>query len=280
LSSGTRPEAQSLVELQEEYAGNRDDADVAARLAMAHLKRKAHAEARRYALQALKSRPHHQLAAYVLARLYLSIGEARRAEAILTTCLDEENRGREPPQPNALALLAGLRLKAEDYAGAARWYCLGRQHYPHDVKWLKALAGVYLKSNDRDRLAEALAELAELDADDLTIRKKLVQLALERRDFTAAVTWANRAIHVDVMDAYLHAWLAEACVGGGQRDRAVAEYEVAIELAPGNLAWRLALADTLVQAKQPDRARTVLEELLKINPEYPGADVLLESLQP
>jgi predicted Zn-dependent protease len=82
------------------------------------------------------------------------------------------------------------------------------------------------------------------------------------------------------MDASLHAWLAEACVGGGQLDRAVAQYEVAIELAPGNLAWRLALADTLVQAEQRDRARTVLEELLKINPEYPGADVLLESLQP
>ena len=35
---------------------------------------------------------------------------------------------------------------------------MGRHHYPHDVKWLKALAGVYLKSDNHDRLAEALAE--------------------------------------------------------------------------------------------------------------------------
>jgi tetratricopeptide (TPR) repeat protein len=274
------PKSQTLAELQQAQRRQPEDADVAARLALAYLKRKANTDARRYALEAMKLRPQHQLAAYVLARLYLSIGEARRAEAALAACLADDARGDEPPQENALALLAALRLKAEDYAGAARWYRLGRRHYPHEVKWLKALANVHLKANKDLPLEKALEELAQLDADDVTLRKKLVQLTLARKDFPAAAKWANQALHIDVMDAQLHAWLAEACMGQKQWAAAIEQYEVAMELAPMQLAWRLALADAHVQANQLEQARAVLKELLNIAPSYPGADVLLESLQP
>ena len=108
----------------------------------------------------------------------------------------------------------------------------------------------------------------------------LLQLALEREDYAAAAEWANRALQVDVMDEQLHAWLAEAEVGRQRWPQAIREYEVAVELAPNSLAWRFALADAHVQAGQEDKAKTVLEQLLEIDPDFPGADVLLESLQP
>ena len=60
----------------------------------------------------------------------------------------------------------------------------------------------------------------------------------------------------------------------------IAEYEVALELAPDKLGWQFGLADALVQAGQRDRARDVLKKLLAADPKYPGADTLLESLEP
>ena len=61
-------------------------------------------------------------------------------------------------------------------------------------------------------------------------------------------------------------------------DRAIEEFEAAIELNPANLQQRFALADALVQARQPAKAKKVLEELLRRDPKFPGADTLLESL--
>ena len=61
-------------------------------------------------------------------------------------------------------------------------------------------------------------------------------------------------------------------------DRAIEEFEAAIELNPNNLQQRLALADALVQARQTAKAKKVLKELLRRDPKFPGADTLLESL--
>ena len=42
---------------------------------------------------------------------------------------------------------------------------------------------------------------------------------------------------------------------------------------------RFALADALVRAKQPAKAREALEKLLKREPDYPGTKKLLESIK-
>jgi two-component SAPR family response regulator len=55
-----------------------------------------------------------------------------------------------------LALLAGIKFKAEEYAEAARLYELGAKHDPTSDKWAKSLAQVYLKSGDEPKLAEIL----------------------------------------------------------------------------------------------------------------------------
>ena len=135
---------------------------------------------------------------------------------LLTGSLDEAK-----PQANLLALLAGLRLKAEDYDEAARLYELGAKADPSDDKWTKSLASVYLKSNDVEKLTKVLAQLAAADADDVAMRKKLAQLAIEAKDFPAAVRWSREALQIDVMDAEVHELLADALEATG--DKAAAD---------------------------------------------------------
>ena len=72
--------------------------------------------------------------------------------------------------------------------------------------------------------------------------------------------------------------LASALVELGKLDQAIEEFEAAIELNPDHLPQRFALADALVQARQSAKAKKVLEDLLRRDPKFPGADTLLESL--
>ncbi len=60
------------------------------------------------------------MAAYVLARVRLVVGETREALALLQGNLD-----RQQPDDNLLNLLAGLQLKAERYDEAEELYRLG-----------------------------------------------------------------------------------------------------------------------------------------------------------
>ena len=80
------------------------------------------------------------------------------------------------------------------------------------------------------------------------------------------------------MDADLHRVVAELAARRHNYTKAVEEYETAVELKPDDLPPQFALAETLVQAKQPAKAREVLEKLLKREPGYPGAKKLLESI--
>jgi len=189
------------------------------------LDRKDYAQARRLADGALKLDPKNQLAAYVRARLYLLLGETQPAVALLTGTLDEAK-----PQPNLLGLLAGLRLKAEDFPEAARLYELGMKADPADPKWAKALASVYLKSKEQEKLARVLALLAAQDADEFAMRKKLAQLAIDSEDFVAAERWAQEALQIDVMDAEVHRMLAQALKSNGKPEESAREETTANEL--------------------------------------------------
>jgi cellulose synthase operon protein C len=264
----------SLVEAQKQLAENPKDAASMAALARAQLARKNYAEARRLADAALAIEPRGGLASYVRARLHLLLGENSEALARLEQGLD-----REHPQENLLALLAGLKLKAGDYAAAAELYQLGAKHDPMNSKWQKSLAAVYVKSGQPEQLAEVLAVLAAGEPDDLPVRKKLAQLALAKKDFAAADRWALEALRIQVMDSELHQLRARALDQLGQPAAAADEYAALVELDPENLPSRLALARMHAAAGQKERAKAALEELLAIDPNHPGAKELLEKLE-
>ncbi len=67
-------------------------------------------------------------------------------------------------------------------------------------------------------------------------------------------------------------------VGSHRPAEAIEEFETTIELDPADPQPRFALADACLQAQQPAKARQVLQALLKLVPDYPGAKLLLESI--
>jgi len=273
--SAGNPAQRTAAELDEALKREPENPDVLAELALAHLNRRAFADARKLADQALKIQAKHQLAAYARARLHLQAREARAAADLLRKSLDEK-----APESHLLALLAGLELKSEHYAEAARLCELGAKHHPSDPRWARLLAAAYLKLGDEAKLAGALEQLAGEDIDDLVVRKKLAELAIKRKEYPAAARWATEALHIDVADPEVHRMLGQALSNQSKHLPAAEEYAVALELAPQDHSLRLGLAQCYVDAGQDEKARTALEELLRHDPKYPGAELLLEGLTP
>ena len=249
-----------------------ENVDAAAELAKAYLERDEKPAARRWAESAQKKAPKQQLAAWVFARLQMTIGDADGAVALLEKALDEAN-----PHQDHLALLAGLKLKQGDSAAAERLYALGQRRFPASDRWLKGLARLYLQTAKPEKLRPILVQLAEIEQDSMVIRKKLAELALEAKDWEAAQKWGDEALRLDLQDAEVHALVGAARLNQGQFAAAAEELEIAVKLEGNHPQWRLSWATALAKLGKPVGARAVVDDLPL---DYPGRKELLESLQP
>ncbi|MBC7851948.1 MAG: tetratricopeptide repeat protein [Pirellulaceae bacterium] len=273
-ANGQTKETRSLAELQKIAEDKNVTARTLAELARANLERKANAEARKWALAAQKKDAAEPLAAYVLARLQLLIGDTDAAIGMLMKAVDEDN-----PQEDVLTLLAHLTLKAEDLAEAEKLYLLGEKHFPASDRWARGLARIYWQEERNEKLLPVLTKLANLEPDNLPLRKKPAQLALAAKDFRQARNWATQIIHLDLQDAEGHALLAAAAVGMKEFGVASEEYKTALNLSENHNDWRLGLAEALAAGGKKEEARAAAEALQDKEPDYPGLQKLLESLK-
>ncbi len=174
---------------------------------------------------------------------------------------------------------ASEKLRAKEYDAAAELYARGERLDPANPQWAAGRARVFLAADRKRDLAQALAQFAELEPNDLASREKLAALSLEVNDAAAARRWAAAALEINVERAAAHRLLAAALIKLNEFDRAIDEFGTAIEIDPANLAQRFDLADALLQAHQPAKAKDVLQEILCRDPKYPNAAALLESLE-
>ena len=263
----------SLANLQAAVEIEPDNADLLAELSFAYLRRKSNASARKHAQAALELDERQQLAAYVMARLYLSIGDTKAAVKYL-----QESFQQDTPQANHLALLGGILLKAKRYEQAELLFQLGAEKFPHDDAWLKRLASIYLASEDDEQLTPVLKRLVQLDTESIATRTKLANLAMERGDFQEAAQWAMEALYINIKNAPLHALRAEALAKDKRPADAAQEYHYALQLDPDQLPWRYSLAQAYADAGKNEDAKTELEKLLKRSPDFPGAQELLQKI--
>ncbi len=271
------PEEEDIAALKKAAEEKPQDAAALAELANGYLHRGAEKEAADAAERALRLNANDPLAVYVAARLLVKTEKQENiaeAATMLEKALDPKS-----PQPNALNLLAGLKLKARKYEEAARLYAMGEKLDPANPQWTRSLARVYIASGDKEKLAAALTRLARGDVDDLADRKKLAELALARKDYAAAEEAAREALEIDVRDAEVHAALAESLNGRHNREGAIGEWEIAVELAPEKPQPRFDLANAYVEAGQTAKAREMLRTLLKITPDFSKAEELLKRIE-
>jgi Flp pilus assembly protein TadD len=269
------PTKPPLAELQRRVEAKPDNALGSAELALAWLDRDDKPQARHWALAAKRIDEKQPLAAYVLARLQLAIGDDEGAVLLLEAALDKRT-----PHEDLLALLAALKLKAGDATAAEALYQLGEQRFAANDRWVKGLTRIYLKSGDTAKLLPTLRRWSELEPDNSSIRKKLTEVELQTKDFDAAARSATKALHLDVQDAEIHALLGAALAGQDKSAAAIDEYEVAIRLDSQQVDSYAAMAQLQIRLGRKDDARLVVRRLRELNPKHSQLAELEQSLAP
>lgn len=270
LPASRAPKKRTFADLERAALKDPKNAELQAELALIYLRRKDPAKARELAEQALALDRKQPLAAYVLARMELSIGKTAEARKMLEPCLDPKH-----PREEVLELLASIYLRQKDYAKAAELYELGRASDPLSKKWLEELVKVRLLAGKQDSLEPTLVELARMDSDNLLVRKKLAQIAAQNKRWGDAKRWAEEALHVDVADVDAHRWLGQAALETKNFSVAAREFEVLKSLRKG-AAMDKELAQAYLGLGQKAKAKALLAEIMARNPADQDAASLLK----
>lgn len=274
LRTGSAPLTATLADLEEAHLANPRDPENRAAFAYGLLQAGRRQKARQLASDALSSDSNTPLAAVVLSDLKLSSKDVDGARKLLQKALD-----RHHPHSQVLARLAELELEQGNYAPAAELYELGSRHFADDPQWLRGMAAAYWRPGEEERLKPVLEQLAMQTPDDVTVRKKRAEIALEEKDFEAAIRYGRLALQIDVLDAEVHRILGDAYRAEGRPEEAVLEFEAATQVKPDDVGLELALAEAYIAAGRPDNARSLLERIIAARgPEQARAKQLLEEL--
>lgn len=192
-----RPEKpMTFAELNAAHMKEPDDRDLAARLAAEYLRRDKGEEAKKLIDAVRAKEPGHPLACVVVARMRKRAKDAAGARAAL-----EEAAKAHPTDGRVLAELGKLQFDQKDYASAAATFEKGRASAPGEADWLGALARVYEAANKPEQLAGVLAEQALAQPDDPALHLRLAKLYANAGKHADAERAARAALYIDLTSA-------------------------------------------------------------------------------
>ena len=203
----TPPKAVNFKKLKEDHAKDPNDVNIAAQLAERYLLVGDKKQARHLAESVLLVKKDHPLAAYVKARLLVAGGQTDEALSLMQSALDPKNT-----EPKLLKFLGKLQVDGKKLTEAAETFEIGRKLEPYENTWLIALAAIYRKTDNPEKLIDVLKALIPTDADDLPSRRQLAQLLLKTGQAAEAERYARQALEIDVLDTQAQETL-EAALG-------------------------------------------------------------------
>jgi cellulose synthase operon protein C len=138
---------------------------------------------------------------------------------------------------------------------------------PRSVALLRASAAS-LRDQGRETEADELAErYTQLRFDDPSFARSHVDLAVARRDATAAARWIDRLVATDPDGSASLREAAHAWMRLGDRRRAIAVYRAAVDLAPEDTDLLHELAAAYALAGEDDERLRLLKRVLELMPQ-------------
>jgi tetratricopeptide (TPR) repeat protein len=273
IQTGQATTVVPLDDAKKAYEADPTDTKAAGDYAFALFKAGQRRDAKAVAEKAVEKNAKEPLVAWVLASLALLAEDSKKATGLLEAALD-----RKSPHLHILLLLAKLKAAAEKNGDAADLLELGRKHYPKNEDVLIALGGMYVKLGENAKLKPLLEEVALSDYDDPTVRRKLMEISLAQKNYKDVVKYGVQALQIDVLDVATHRLLAEAYRELKDYKKSVREYEVALQLKPADAALQTGLAKTHIAAGAKEKAKSLLDAVLKADPQNAEAKSLRRGL--
>jgi tetratricopeptide (TPR) repeat protein len=138
---------------------------------------------------------------------------------------------------------------------------------PRSVGLLRASVAA-LRDEGRETEAEEMADrYASLRFDDPAFARARIELAVARRDEASAARWIDRLIATNPDSAGALQTAAQAWLRLGKRDRAIAAYRAALDLAPDDTDMMRQLASTYALGGERGEQLRLLKRVLELMPQ-------------
>ena len=138
----------------------------------------------------------------------------------------------EPGDPQAKAILGAAMLGLGRTVDAVACLAEAVAAAPREVGYNEALASALERAGDTDAALRVLADAILACPGAVSVRNAAILLCIRRRDFSQAVTVAERACSVGVADACTFGMKGHALSSLGEHDRAMIAYQDALKLGP------------------------------------------------
>ena len=257
--------------------------------------------------QIVQADPNHTSAQLQLAALRCSLGEVDDAIGIYEKLLKQD-----PNNPQIrlnLGIAYGQEGRIDEAISEYRWLL---QLNPRNAKACFNLGVAYTQKADPNQAAEAYRQAIRLRPKylesylnlgiiywrqgqteaareewkkvlhyapkDAKAHCNLGNLALSQQNFTEAAAQYRKALQADPQSVEAHFGLGAACVNLGKVAEAVQEWQKTARLNPDNLESRMNLAVAYINQGDFELARTMLSQVLQLNPSLAAAHQLLEKI--
>jgi|HigsolmetaAR201D_1030396.scaffolds.fasta_scaffold08766_2 Flp pilus assembly protein TadD, contains TPR repeats len=165
------------------------------------------------------------------------------------------------------------------FESALQHFEAGMKQAPADrLSYMKRIAWVYTRQNQREKAEQMLAEVLKQAPDDeeaLLLRANLSLASGDRERLKAAAADYDRLLKKRPDDIEIRTNLARALGATGELDRARKELVEVSRRDTSNLAVRLMLAELALQQRQYNEALQYATEALRLSPNHPRARLFL-----
>jgi tetratricopeptide (TPR) repeat protein len=189
-------------------------------------------------------------------------------------------RSLDPDNVNATLGLVELYVEAGLQRTALSTLERAVARQPNSVALLR-IYGAQLRALGRDTdAAEAEARYAALRFDDSGFLSQQIDLAIARRDTIGAERWLERFLRSEPESAWSRSVAARTYRALGQKSRALAAYQRALEIAPEDAGTLRALSDFHGAEDNREEQLKLLRQILTITPQAKDVREYVEHIEP
>lgn len=215
-------------------------------------------------VDAFKKAARNSVAPLYLDALVLS-GEGKLNEARDAT----QNALKYAPDYAPLLLLAGtLAMQSRNFVQAEEHLTRATKAAPNGYAQ-RLLVGALLQAGKPQRAKEYLEPLVKAQPQDPGLLSLAAEVAMSEGDYKEATALYSKALEADPKNVVRQTRLGQAYIGSGEIEQGVEVLESAAHSGSGNIQADMSLVALHMNRREPEKAKGVLEALLKKQPDNP-----------
>jgi tetratricopeptide (TPR) repeat protein len=208
-----------------------------------------------------------------LAQFYVSVGEAKNAEAALQEAVKLDPTAVEPK-----LFLAQVAVAAGDGPTAEARYLELKKSAPNDPKAYRALAMFYVSTGQKEKAISELRSLLAAKPADATVKGSLCEVLLDVNRTAEASPLVDELLRANADDPQANRARGRILLAGGRSEDAAAAFEKAARADPGSAQTHYLLGLAQRALKRTDAAKASFSRAIQLNPALADATTALAEL--